>query len=371
MPAGSYLKSGGVWGVPAGRVYRKDAGVWKATDEIYVKNGGVWQLCHEYDVTPPGIPELSLEIVDTEYWEDHVRKTGRYIKVGVRTPGGAHDTDLKRIRVLTTYNGKSPTTQYGGHNTSTPDDEHPNEPWSGWHYNGFGGSAESRDSSIFHYKKWPRNANNQTNIAAGIEYFAAWAEDLNGNWSAGNFASITVPKKGVDAANRVTKEARFQVNSSGSFSQEKFTYGRVKQSNSPRSRGLFFYGNQIRANIGARGRPVIKKAEILVKRRNDSGTSTANLFIFRHPYGAPSAIGLNLDHNEPIKLGTINKGESKWFDLPDSYIPKLEEDVIKGFGFDYKDPNHNQASAQDYSVLDSKDDSIRTGELHIVWQEIL
>jgi hypothetical protein len=371
MPAGSYLKLGGIWGVAAGRVYRKIDGVWKPTDEVYVKNGGIWRLCHEYDVTPPAVPEISLEIVDTDYWENHVQKSGRYIKVGVRTPGGNHDTDLKRIRVLTTYNGKSPVTYTGGKNTSTPDDDHPNEPWSGWHYNGFGGSAESRDSSVFHYKKWPRNASNQTNIPAGKEFFAAWAEDLNGNWSAGNFASIVVPKKGVDAANRVTKEARFQVNSTGSWSQERFEYGRLKQSNSPRSRGLLFYGNQIRANIGARGDPKIKKAEILVQRRNDSGTARANVYIFRHPYGAPANIGQELNHHEVIKLGGINKGEQKWFPIPNSYIELLEKDVIKGFGFWYKDPDHNQASAQDYSVFNSKDDNIRTGELHVVWQEIL
>jgi hypothetical protein len=370
MPAGSFLKLGGIWGVPASRVYRKIDGVWKVTDEVYVKVGGVWQMCHEYDVTPPAIPELSLEIVDTEYWENHVRKTGRYIKVGVRTPGGTHDTDLKQIRVLTTYNNKSPTTQFGGNRITMPDDDHPNEPWMSTGFNGYNGSQRDH-SEVFHYKRWPRNAGNHTNIKAGKEFFAAWAEDLNGNWSAGNFASIVVPKKGVDAANRVTKEARFQVNSTGSWSQERFTYGRPKQANSPRSRGLLFYGNQIRANIGARGRPVIKKAEILVQRRNDTGTSMANIYIFRHPYGAPSAIGQELSHHDAIKIGQIKKGEQKWFQLPDSYIPLLEDDVIKGFGFWYKNPDHNQASAQDYSVLNSKDDNIRTGELHIVWQEIL
>ena len=366
----SYLKLGGIWN-RADRVYRKDDGVWKPTDEIYVKDGGVWKRCHEYDVTPPPVPEISLEIVDTDYWENHVRKTGRYIKVGVRTPGGIPDTDLKRIRVLTTYNGKSPTTYKGQNYTSNPDEEHPEEPWSDWHYNGFGGSSKTRDSSEFKYKEWPRNASNQTNIAAGKQFFAAWAEDLNGNWSTGVFAHITVPKKGVDAANRLTKEAHFQVTATGSFTKEKFVYGQPTQSNSPRSRGLLFYGGQLKNQIGLQGKPVIKQARIRLERIKDSGTAQANVFIFRHDYGSPAAVGLDLEDHEILKLGKIGKGEQKWFDLPDTYLTKLENDVIKGFGFHFKNPNAGQASAQDYSVFRSSTDSIRIGELHVVWQEIL
>ena len=359
-----HFKIGGTW-TQVNRVYIKDANIWKPSNSVWIKSGGTWQEAFHYDVTPPAPPILTLELIETTYTEDKVDKDGRHIKVSVREPGG-QNSQLKRIRVLTTYNGGMPTTQYGGTYISQPADAYPNEPWSDYHFNGFGQSSATKDTTVDRSKSYPRNSTSSTNLAAGTYYFAAWSEDLYGNWSTGVFSSINVPKKG--GSDVLVKEARFQATSTGSYTNAGFVSGDLVQQNSPRSQGLYLYGNQIHNQIGSQGTPTIKSAQIFLDRRNDSGSGNANVYLFWHAYASASDIGSSLTRNEITDLGQIAKGETKWFDIPSTYYDNLVSGLY-GFGLAFKDPAKASASASDYSVMKKIGDAPRSGEVHVVWTE--
>jgi hypothetical protein len=362
-----YIKENGTW-VSADFAWVKKQGVWRPVNEVWVKKSGSWQRIYEYDVTPPDPPVVTLTLVDN--WSQKNELLGRWINVAVRTQGASHDADLRRIRVLTTFNGKPPTTVHGGTFTSAADDNWPNEPWSEWRYNGFGTGAGHADSSVLSTKQWTRNSTNGDILKdATTFYFTAWSEDLNGNWSGATAAQLTTPKAGVEAENLIVKEARFQANSSGTWKTGTgFQSGELIQQNRPTCRGLWFHGNQLADTIGTQGAPHIRSAQILVRRQNDAGTATSNVYLFHHNYVNPAAITGTPVFSEVTKVGTISKGETKWFDIPASFYDDLNTG-IRGFGLNYKDPIKADGLANDYTKVESMNTYVRSGEVHMVWDE--
>ena len=134
--------------VAASRPYVKRNGVWVACEQAWVKAvrslGAGLQRQH----LPPDPPEITPRVVEDFNTVKGVKKLKtRWIKVGVRLPGCSNDPTPELIRVLTNYAGKPPTTQFGGTYTSTPDSTYPNEPWSEWRYNEYGGH---NDTSVDH-----------------------------------------------------------------------------------------------------------------------------------------------------------------------------------------------------------------------------
>lgn len=358
----AYLKVAGVY-VPADQVFVKQQGVYLEAQDAYVRVSGVYEDFHHHDTTPPDPPVISLQIVETD-------AGGRYIKLGVRATPASHDSTLKRIRILTTYNNAAPTTQYGGTYTSASDADWPDEPWSDWHYNGYGNGNDHNDSSEVNYKQWTRNPNQETNLAEGRYYFSGWAEDKNGNWSAGNHTWIDLPKRTVDASNVIRKEARVRANASGSWTGGEMVSGQLEQRYStPSSRGFWFYGNDITNNIGSQGAPTIKNAQIYLHRGTDDGKPSANVYLFRHDTPSISGLSSQPARTEITKIGTIAKEEAKWFTIPESMWPNLEADDIKGFGLDFKDPVKASGFPEDYSIIKSVGEQPRSGELSLVWVE--
>ena len=369
-----HQKVEGVW-TQAQRPYVKTNGVWTAGQSAWVKRAGIWVQAYDYDVTPPNPPEITLSITEDR---NGSKLISRWIRVGVRLPGASHDPDARLTRILTTYDGKPPTTQFGGTYTSATDATYGGEPWSEWRYNEFG---PHKDTSVYAYKQWPRNAKAGTIITGDKDYFfGGWSLDRDGNWSTVNQASIHVPKGAVDAPNIVVKEARFQPNESGSWRTEGFVSGDLIQSSSPHSTGLWFYGHQFVDSIGAQttGHESIKvkNAQIYVVREGlevDTGMANANVYLFWTAYNAPSVLpptGQAITRNEITKIGELAKGQGKWFDLPASYNNNLNK-LIKGLGLDSKDPVKATAFPEDYSEIVSTATNLRCGEVHIVWEETL
>src|SRR5262245_58318328 len=320
-----YQKVDGVWTL-CQRPYVKVANSWTAVNEAYVKRSGVWVQAYEYDVTPPSPPVISLSIF--EDWDKSGTSNklhSRWIKVTTRLPEASNDPDCKLIRILTTYNNKPPTTQFGGTYTSGSDRDWPNEPWSDWKYNAFG---DHKDTSNETSKQWPRNVDSGYIIPGDQDYFfTGWSLDENGNWSAATETKIHVPKASVDAPNVIVKEATFQANSSGSWRNTGFQSGNLVQQQSPRSVGLWFFGNQFRDTIGSQGTPTIRNASIRII-RNDTGTNAmANLYLWWGGYANPGALpaaGSSLTKHEVTKLGDqIAKGEAQWFPLPAAFLGDL------------------------------------------------
>lgn len=366
-----YQKVAGVWTL-CQRPYVLRNGVWTAVNEAYVKSGGAWVRAYEFDVTPPSPPTIALSIGEDFNTIKGVKTlVTRWIRVSVRLPGASNDPDARLIRVLTDYNGKPPTTQFGGTYTSASDSTFPDEPWSEWRYNSYG---VHKDTSVEVIKQWPRNASAGTIIKGDQTYhFTGWALDDAGNWSAATPAAIYVPKNSVDVPNIVTKEARIQPNSTGSWRSAGFQSGNLIQQKSPRSLGLWLYGNQITDSIGKQGTPTVKSAQIYIKRTDDTGTANANVYLFWSANGTVSGLpapGTAIDKNETTKLGQLAKGQGKWFDLPAAFNNNLNNG-IKGMGLDWKDPAKADAAPQDYSNMASVTTNVHSGELHIVWEEAL
>jgi hypothetical protein len=177
----------------------------------------------------------------------------------------------------------------------------------------------------------------------------------------------------VDVPNVVTKEAKIQPNSSGRWISTGFQSGNLVQQKSPRSIGLWLYGNQLTDTIGQQGTVTIKSAQIYIKRSDDTGTANANVYLFWTANGTVSGLpapGGSLGKTEITKLGVLAKGQGKWFDLPSSFNADLNKN-IKGMGLDWKDPVKADAFPQDYSSMVSLASNQHSGELHIVWEEAL
>jgi hypothetical protein len=370
-----YKDDTGAW-VQCARAWTKRNGAWTSVEEAWVKTGGAWVRAYNFDVTPPNPPEITLSIAEDF---DIVRgvktlKT-RYIRVGVRLPGSANDPDARLTRVLTDYAGKAPTTYMGGTYTSATDATYPTEPWSEWRYNSYG---PHKDTSVYIYKQWPRNATAGTIIQGDKTYhFGGWSLDRDGNWSAANQAAIHVPKNSIDVPNVVVKEASFQPDSSGSWRSTGFVSGPLVQQRSPKSLGMWFYGNQFTDSIGAQttsGEKItIRSAQIYIRRENDNGQANANVYLFWTGYGTVGSLpptGTAPTRYEITKLGTLAKGQAKWFALPAAFNNNLNTQ-IKGMGLDWKDPVKADAFPEDYSSVASVAANLRCGEVHIVWEEEL
>jgi hypothetical protein len=351
-----WYKSNGAW-VTVQKPYIKRTGVHRPARKVYVKRSGAWVEAYEYDVTPPAVPLLSLQVIDN-----------RWIQVGARTPGVSNDPDLKRIRILVSREGPLGT-QFGSGFITTEEDSHPKEPWSDWYYNDLGpGGSGREDSSIETYKRYPANAGADTNLPGGKNYyFAAWSEDLNGNWSVANQGFIHMPAKDPDSTQGIIKrEARIQAKNAGSRNSNGtiYTDASLVVRDSPVSNVFFYHGNQFTEAIGSRGTPTIRSAQIRLTRGDDIGQATANVHLFWHDANDYTVTTAAADRNEITLVGTINKGESKWFDIPESHFGNFNTQ-IKGFGLAYGN------LASDYLVLPDLGLDLRNGEVNVVWEEEL
>lgn len=345
-----YIKVGGVWKA-ATRPYVKRSGVWTPVKQTYVKQAGAWTLEWTYDVTPPDPPVLALDIIDN-----------RYILVSCRLPGASNDPTLRRIRVLALPD-TSPTTQFGAGALNGNDSSYPFENWSDWYYNiapnGHG------DSSLNTHKEYPLNPTAGTNLPGGkYYYFAAWAEDFEHNWSIGTFSRIWMPKEGVNAANVIVKEANFQANTAGSITGTTGVWageGQLVVRDSPRSNGIFFFHSKITDTVGQNGTPSISSAKIRLSRTNDTGQAVANVRMGWH--NAISTGDFNPSGiQEVTTLGTIQKGETKWFNLPTTWFDNYNNG-IRGFIV------QSGPGAADFLVLNDLETDLRNGEINLVWNE--
>lgn len=366
-----YQNINGVWTL-CQRPYVLRNDVWTAGTEAWVKRSGTWVQAYEYDVTPPKPPEISLSVVEDFNTVNGAKTLNtRYIRVGVRLPGASNDVDAKLTRVLTTFHGSPPTTQFGGTYTSDPDASYPGEPWSEWRYNEFG---PHDDSSLIRYKQWPRNASSGSIVPSdAVYYFTGWSLDRNGNWSVATPASIRIPKASVDMPNVVTKEARFQANSSGSWRNDGWHSGYLVQQKSPRSTGLWLYGNQFSDSFN---RPpattTIRSAKVFVKRDDTGANANANIYLYWTSYGTVASLpaaGSGVGKTDIAKVGTLAKGQGAWFDLPNSFNADLKAGTIKGLGLDWKAPDKADGFPNDYSSVVSVAQNLRCGEVYVLWEE--
>lgn len=363
----TYVKAAGIW-APIDRPFVHANGVYVPVKTGYVKNAGTWKVAYNYDIDPPPAPVVSLQLIENRNSAGTL--TGRYIKVGIRGSSANNDPDLAFIRVLSTHLGGPPTNFAGGTFTTTPDENYPGEPWSEWRYN----PGKHDDTSVVHYKQFPPNANNTTDIQNDkTYYFTAWSCDTSGNWSGPTAAEIKVPKAAVEATQSVSKEGRFYANETGSWhrAQTGFVAGKPVARNSPESQGLWFYGNQFTDNIGKIGTPTFTNAMIYLKRETDNGANNAHIYLGWNGYRSSGELpGKNnaLTWNEITYVGDLAKGQGSWFMLPVGWRGNLNHS-IKNIGTYHKDPAKAGVAPADFSVMEQVTSNVNSGQVYITWTE--
>lgn len=370
-----YQKVNGTW-VQANKVYLKVNGIYRLVSDVYAKDPAshTWKSSYHHDYEPPNPPELDLQVVEDFTIIKNVKTlTTRYFRVGTRLPGSSNDPDARLIRVLTTYAGAAPNSYNGATFHSTPDKNYSREPWSEWRYNSYGAHA---DTSVTNWKQYPVNAAAGTKIKGDSDYwFTAWSLDNEGNWSVPTPVKYHTEKDSVKTDNVVIKEARFQPNNSGSWTNTGFQTGNLIQNNNPLSVGLWLYGNQFTDSIGKQGTPTIRSASIRIVRTDDDplGAAAANLYLFWTANGTPGdlTVGQGIGKTDIKKLGApLAKGQAAWYDLPASFYADLNQN-IKSIGLDYKDPVFAAVQPADRSTVQAVATDLRCGEVHVVWEEAL
>jgi hypothetical protein len=357
----TYVKYAGHW-TPGTLIYVKRTGKWVPVQNQYVKSGGHWYQSYTSDTTPPPVPQLSYEIVNTTFHEDGKIKAGRYLRIKVQIPG-AHIPDLRRIRVLTSYNGGPPSSQYGGNYIAQAEDRWPTEPWSDFSFNGWNSSSPSKLSNDDKMKLFPYMASERTRLPEGKHYFAAWAEDFNGNWSAGTFVTVNLPPLNQDSPDRIVREATFFPDGSGSIGNGVFTNGYLRQDTNPNSRGVWLYHNKIAGTI--KNDANIRGAQIWINRVDGKGGSH-NIHLFGHQAQWTGDLG-GLNSENTAKVGELASGGSNWFSLTAAQQAVLK--TTKGFGLHFINPNTGEHRANDFSIVQAVGNNAWSGALHVTWDE--
>lgn len=363
-----YQKTGGSWVYRDGRPYIRRAGTgWTPIVSGYVKRSGVWTNFYTFDATPPAAPTLTVAEEITTFQQGGTTQRGRHVLVTVK-PSVA-DTSVRRVRLLVSPVSQ-PTSQYdqSGY-ISAPETAHPTEPWSELYYNGYNGY--SRLSTAADTRVYTRDATDQTVVPAGTFYFSAWSEDFAGNWSPGAFKTITLTSFSTALP---SFNSRITATGTGTLSQQVFTSGDVRQAGTPRENGYFFYGSQLFQELSKATDPKITSAQIFLHRKNDSGQDNANIYLAWHDHTSRSDFpnNPNFDGNTVTKVGTIAKGEAKWFDIPSTHWDNIANRTLKGFCLGNRlidDDPDTDATAKDFSVLKSLTDAPRSGELYITFND--
>jgi hypothetical protein len=322
---GIYVKDSGVWkdSVP----YPKDAGEWGEAEQGWIKDGGIWKQFYQADVTPPPVPQLTLELVE-----------GRYIKVHMKA-ADVDPGDLDRVRVLV-GNGAFPANQFSSGFVTTPDAVLFNEPWSEYIYYP---SAGHHSPTTNYTKPYPPNPTASTALPGGaFQYFAAWSKDRRGNWSAGSFQKIWV---GVRAPNDPTPVKVIKTQTwNADWSQVFMQNGQLRWNNSSIYMGLWdsFQGWQYgiigfphESIVAATKNATIKKVELYMHAQKAYNTQTG--FIGRRRYHNASApqptIGA-ISRFGVFQAETWKAGDGKWIDLTPEGTAGWKAGTTRGISFE-------------------------------------
>lgn len=352
MAMGIYIKVDGDYKlVTTPSVLR--SGVYTVLTHAYVRASGTYEMAYQADTSPPDSPELTLQLMED-----------RYIRVGARIPGSSHDSTVKKIRIMVSRD-KQPTSPEGDGGVFEADANYPGETWSNWFFNNADDDVapftDHGNTNEMDYKQYPPNPTGDTNLPDATRYyFSAWSQDFEGRWSPGTFTSIWKPKKSYPDPIQI-KEATFQASQAGTLTaQDTFVDGILKVQNSPVRDGVFYYGTKFSQAMGNFGNVTIKSAQILIVRRNDAGEPEANVRLAWHQQNKGDDIGDN-QMNEKTYIGKINKGEKKWFNIPETFWPNIVNEKVKGFCL-----VHGPGTG---SYMEAKDIDSRCGDVVIHWTE--
>ena len=287
---------------------------------------------------------------------------------------------LRLIRVLTTYDGKAPTTQFGGTYTRH----------SGLHLP----ERAVERVALQRVRRAQRHLGLHLQAVAaqrGCRHHHPPDDDLLlHRLEPGQLGELErghpgldqrSPKASVEMPNIVTKEARFQPNTSGgSWRTAGFQSGDLIQQNSPAlARAVVLRQPDQRLRSGSHGlEHQVKSAQIYMKREDDEATpaANANVYLFWTGYGTASRtcrtpVGLDQPRTRSPSSGPCAKGEGKWFDLPDRVLQQPEQRRSRAWGWTARTRSRPLRSPTTTPGSAAVGQNLRCGELHITWEETL
>jgi hypothetical protein len=373
----AYVKRNGIW-VAVKDMYIKDSGVWVQSEEGYFRQGIDWDLVHTKPGLPPPGPVLSLQDKKTI---SGIAASKRYIEVGIRHPSSGDSTALRRVRVLISSTSQ-PSTQFGSGFIDSPAISYKNEPWSDWYYDAYvdeGGTSRPDthgSSNAFTYKEYnpgwdPSLAGNKT------YYVSAWCQNTDDQWSVGTFDSIFLPSQ-FGTSQPIYKKMVVNPNAVRGIAYNTTAGAWEPVSNEDESQddvitqvnrgGIVWYGNKVISPIPSGAD--ITKARVRISRRNDTYNATANIYARWHNEVSDDLETVFVDDivnssSEIALLGTINKGETKWFNLPSAW----HDNLAGGFRGLVITRNTSGGSTADHHWLYGVLNSTRAFELEVEWTE--
>jgi len=360
---GVYVKSSGGWIQKTGRPHLKVNGQWMPVKEGHVKQAGVWTEFYNYDVTPPQAPQLELTEVNPQYNYGGALRLGRYINV-TTAPAVVDDT-IKRILVLvsTSYQPSSPFDAPSF--ISIPGAEAPGEPWSELGYNGY---LTSRPLTGVSTKRFTANQADSSVLPGGTYYVSAWAQDWAGNWSDGTYDSITLTNA-FDVTQTTSHVYNGRATSGGTYqaSTNNYSQGDMDWTASPVRNAVWFYGTQFaNAIASAPINATITSMKVYLHRKAvDKGPQASNLYLTAHGFNSGAEIEaahgfflLGASH-----IGTLAKGEGKWFDVPASMYSSI---ITGGAGLALVARTPGMTSFSQ-GTLNSVSTAVRQGEIQMTW----
>lgn len=361
---GVWIKTGGAWVEKSGRPHLKVNGSWMPVKEGHVKRAGVWTEFYNYDVTPPQPPQLLLEEVNPQYNYGGALRLGRYVNVSA-APAVVDDT-LKRIVVLVNTNYQPSSPYDAASYISVAGAEAPGESWSELGYNGY---LTSRPLTSVVTKRFTANQADSTVLPGGTYYFSAWAQDWAGNWSDGTYDSISLPTA-FDVTQRSSHSYTARATLGGTYRvpTNNFVSGDMEYDISPMRHGVWFYGSQIQAAIA--GAPInyeITSMQIHISRKSNDAASgnSGPLWLAPHPFLSGSHLqSTGAFIYSATNVGSIAKGEAKWFNVPQSWWAGFANGTYKGVAAVSRNPG---MTSYVRGTLKNLSDAPRMGEIQLSW----
>ncbi len=340
MPKVIWQKDGsGVW-APVQPNVRASVG-WLPASFVKQKTGvSTWTTIWQRDTVAPGTPVLALAWVSGA------------LRVTATAPADVDLTNLV-VKISTSaypVNPRANDSDYVQTLYSTT-----NKPWSQW-------DAVPSQVLVRSYPPPPLAAPK----SGSTLYVTAWAEDSSFNFSGAATASLKVPVV-VPPPTVVNKSAYITTTNSGSYS-DTGNYWRTDNNYVYQGgadwRGLWFYGTKIRTALANANK--ITKMQIEIGRANTAhGVSGgANVRLVTHDLSSQPA-------GDPISrltssafLGTLSRGQYKWFDVPSSAWPTFVSGAKLGFGLRYNDTSYT-----DPNYMYAYGTGTNSGRVYIEWQE--
>lgn len=204
-------------------------------------------------------------------------------------------------------------------------------------------------------------------VANDTYFISAWAFDSNGNVSLPGKATFKFPALTVPSPAPVVKTAYISCTDSASWlSTDNFwrTDNNYVYQGGRDSYGMWFYSTAFQTTLAKATK--ILDVNIGIGRVNSAhgvaGQANVRLSTHKWPYQPPGAADGSMFGGSLV--GTLGRGEYKWFDVPSAWWPLLKTGGVRGFGLRFGSTSFTDP---DYLIAYGK--GTNGGKIFLKWEE--